>query len=108
MQESTDCRAAIFVAFCNGIPNYKIKEVIQIKRNLADLRKNDNQIQVHLISEHKNIAGNELAEQRAKIAAQKMNRQTSEEDIGPRDKTSIWKPLKQTYSYVKKWNKNKH
>ena len=69
----TDCQSAIRPAFGNELPRNKIEIIMGIKNNLSKIRERQNAINVHWVPGHKEIEGNELADQQAKQAAIEMS-----------------------------------
>ncbi|XP_052783101.1 uncharacterized protein LOC128219333 [Mya arenaria] len=67
----TDCQGAISTAFSREIPKNKIETVFNIKTSVTSLEDNGNTLHVHWIPGHKNIEGNELADEHAKKGAKK-------------------------------------
>ena len=68
----TDCQAAILTAFHNQLQMTKIEITMDIKQLINEIMEKDNMIHVHWVPAHKDIMGNELADQRAKAAAHEM------------------------------------
>ena len=69
----TDCQPAIKTAFGNQLPKNKIDIVFDIKSSLGKITKG-NKIDVHWVPGHKEIKGNELADEQAKEAASEMSK----------------------------------
>ena len=76
----TDCQGAIISAFHNQIPKNKIGIITSIKESIQQISEKGNRIHVHWVPGHKEIAGNELADQQAKAGAQEM---VAAQDHGP-------------------------
>ena len=68
----TDCQGAIVLAFQNQIPTNKIEIVTSIKQHITQIGEKGNKKHVHLVPGHKDILGNELADQQAKEGAEEM------------------------------------
>ena len=68
----TDCQGAIVSAFQNQIPTNKIEIVTSIKQYIAQIGEKGNKIHVHWVPGHKDILGNELADQQTKAGAEEM------------------------------------
>ena len=68
----TDCQGAIVSAFQNQIPTNKIEIVTSIKQHITQIGEKGNKIHVHWVPGHKDILGNELADQQAKAGAEEM------------------------------------
>lgn len=68
----TDCQGAILSAFQNQIPSNKIEIVTSIKQSINQLIEKGNKIHAHWVPGHKDITGNELADQQAKAGAHEM------------------------------------
>ena len=70
----TDCQPAIKTAFGNQLPKNKIDIVFDIKSSLGKIHERKNKIDVHWVPGHKEIKGNELADEQAKEAASEMSK----------------------------------
>ena len=68
----TDCQGAIVSAFGNQIPANKIEIITSIKQHINQISEKGNKIHVHWVPGHKDILGNELADQQAKAGAKEM------------------------------------
>ena len=98
----TDCQPAIRTAFGNELPRNKIEIILDIKNNLSKIRERQNEIKVHWVPGHKEIEGNELADQQAKQAAIEMS--GSDVIVPPVwDKREAFQEMKN--KTVEKWNK---
>ena len=90
----TDLQGAIISAFHNQIPKNKIGIITSIKESIQQISEKGNRIHVHWVPGHKEIAGNELADQQAKAGAQEM---VAAQDHGPiaMDKREAIEEIKQ-------------
>ena len=89
----TDCQAAILTAFHSQLPMTKLEITVDIKQLISEIMEIDNMIHVHWVPGHKDIMGNELADQQAKAAAHEML--VSKEPCGiPVDKKEACTELK--------------
>ena len=70
----TNCQPAIKTAFGNQLPKNKIDIVFDIKSSLGKIHERKNKIDVHWVPGHKEIKGNELADEQAKEAASEMSK----------------------------------
>ena len=68
----TDCQPAIIAAFNSSIPSGKVDIILQIKECVTKLSDRGNILLVHWVPGHRDIEGNELADQQAKEAANEM------------------------------------
>ena len=68
----TDCQAAIVSAFQNQIPTNKIEIVTSLKQHITQIGEKRNKRHVHWVPAHKDIFGNELADQQAKAGTEEM------------------------------------
>ena len=68
----TDCQPAIIEAFNSSIPSGKVDIILQIKECVTKLSDRGNILLVHWVPGHRDIEGNELADQQAKEAANEM------------------------------------
>ena len=75
-----DCQGAIISAFHDQITKNKIGMITSIKESIQQISEKGNRIHVHWVPGHKEIAGNELADQQAKAGAQEM---VAAQDHGP-------------------------
>ena len=97
----TDCQSAIRTAFGNELPRNKIDIILDSKTNLSKIRERQNEIKVHWVPGHKEIEGNELADQQAKQAAIEMS--GSDVKVPPVwDKREAFQEMKN--KTVEKWN----
>ena len=70
----TDCQPAIKTAFRNQLPKNKIDIFFDIKSSFGKIHERKNKIEVHWVPGHKEIEGNELADEQAKKAASEMSK----------------------------------
>ena len=98
----TDRQPAIRTAFGNELPRNKIEIILDIKNNWSKIRERQNQIKVHWVPGHKEIEGNDLADQQAKQAAIEMS--GSDVNVPPVwDKREAFQEMKS--KTMEKWNK---
>ena len=98
----TDCQSAIRTAFGYELPRNEIEIILDIKTNLSKIRERQNEIKVHWVPGHKEIEGNELADQMAKPAAIEMS--GSDVKVPPVwDKREAFQEMKN--KTVEKWKK---
>ena len=69
----TDCQPAIKTAFGGHLPSCKIETVISIHESMNKICGRGNEVKIHWAPGHKDIEGNELADQQAKTAAVEMS-----------------------------------